>query len=93
MQQENAEHSALCLASAHTQIDYRLLHTNLVLGNPNGSQPELGMDGTALNGFRVIVKSGVQRNELGGGLVDLCHLDPIFEFDPGHQLRQVIETA
>ena len=41
----------------------------------------------------VIVKSGVQRNELGGGLVDLCHLDSVFEFDPGHPLRQVTETA
>jgi hypothetical protein len=41
----------------------------------------------------VMVKSGVQKHESGGGLVELCHLDPIFEFDPDHQLRKVIETA
>ena len=40
-----------------------------------------------------MVKSGVQKPESGGGLVDLCALDPIFEFDPDHQLRKVIETA
>ena len=40
-----------------------------------------------------MVKSGVQKDESGGGLVDLCYLDSIFEFDPDHYLRQVIETA
>jgi|GEM_PF-2604875 len=42
---------------------------------------------------RVIVKSGVQAFQSNGGLVDFCHLDSIFEFDPGYDLRQVLETA
>ena len=42
---------------------------------------------------RVMIESGVQKDESGGGLVDLCYLDSIFEFDPDHYLRQVIETA
>jgi hypothetical protein len=39
-----------------------------------------------------MVKSGVQKHESGGGLVDSCYLDSIFEFDAYHQLRKVIET-
>ena len=40
-----------------------------------------------------MVKSGVQSDESSGGLVDLSHLYPIFEFYPDDQLGQVIETA
>ncbi|MFT4563565.1 MAG: hypothetical protein ACI9BW_003321, partial [Gammaproteobacteria bacterium] len=29
-----------------------------------------------------MVKSGVQKHKSSGGLVDLCYLDSIFEFDP-----------
>ncbi|MFT4562905.1 MAG: hypothetical protein ACI9BW_002656 [Gammaproteobacteria bacterium] len=40
-----------------------------------------------------MVKSGVQKYESGGDLVDLCYLDPVFEFGPYHQLRQVIVSS
>jgi hypothetical protein len=39
----------------------------------------------------VIVKSGVCPFELSGDLVDVCHLDSVFEFDSGDHLRQEIE--
>ncbi len=42
---------------------------------------------------RAIVKTGVQSDESEGDLVDLRYLYPIFEFEPGHQLRQIIEAA
>ena len=32
------------------------------------------------------------QHESSGGMIDLCHLDSIFEFDSGYHLSQVIET-
>ncbi len=42
---------------------------------------------------RVLVKSTVWAIESSGGLIRLCHLDSIFEFDSTYHLLQVIEPA
>ena len=45
-----------------------------------------------LGDHRVIVKSGVQTVESSGGLIDRCHLDPIFKFNSSNDLGQVAES-
>jgi len=40
-----------------------------------------------------IVKSGVWPFDSSGDLVNLCHLDSIFEFDSRNHLGQVVEAA
>jgi len=42
---------------------------------------------------RVIVKSGTWLDEVGSDLVDLWHLDSIFEFDSPYDLFEIIETT
>jgi hypothetical protein len=39
------------------------------------------------------VKSGVWPAESSGELIDVCHINTIFEFDSDYNFRQVIESA
>ena len=41
----------------------------------------------------VIVKSGVEEIDSSGGLIDVCHLDTIVEFQSSNHLGQIIESS